>query len=179
VLQQARDQLGHLLQLEEQVLRCRDFRAATLARTGNGECPVEADVCRSGATERCDQGCSESKILTPSARREVVEQLVQSKLSITRACQIAGLSRAAYYKRPALASERNAEGIGDLNVIVAKHDRWGLWKRFTRLWHDGHGWNKKRVHRVYCDMGLNLPRRTKQRLPGRPRQPLEATEPHR
>ncbi|MBS0299880.1 MAG: hypothetical protein JSR32_08140, partial [Proteobacteria bacterium] len=80
-----------------------------------------------------DQGCSKPKVLTPSARCEVTEQLVQTRLSIMRACQIAGLSRAAYYKRPALASERDAEVIDALNVIVTRHVRWGLWKCFTRL----------------------------------------------
>ncbi len=110
----------------------------------------------------------------------MVEQLVQAKLSITRSCQISGLSRAAYYKRPMPGSERDAEVIDELNAIVTKHGRWGFWKCFTRLRLDDHCWNKKRVHRVYCDMGLNLPRRTKKRLPDRPRQPLAlATEPNR
>lgn len=110
----------------------------------------------------------------------MVEQLVQAKLSITRACQIAGLSRAAYYKKPMPASERDAQVIDALNAIVTRHGRWGFWKCFTRLRLDGRGWNKKRVHRVYCDMGLNLPRRCKKRLPDRPRQPLDlATEPNR
>ncbi|UJP04431.1 MAG: hypothetical protein LZF61_05975, partial [Nitrosomonas sp.] len=58
----------------------------------------------SGTRECSDQGRSQPKILTPSARREVIEQLVQTRLTIMRACQIAGLSRAAYYKRPALAA---------------------------------------------------------------------------
>lgn len=110
----------------------------------------------------------------------MVEQLVQAKLSITRACQIAGLSRAAYYKRPTPASERDAQVIDALNAIVTRHGRWGFWKCFTRLRLDGRCWNKKRVHRVYCDMGLNLPRRSKKRLPEWPRQPLDlATEPNR
>ncbi|WP_416172574.1 IS3 family transposase [Achromobacter xylosoxidans] len=78
------------------------------------------------------------------------------------------------------ASERDAQVIDALNAIVTRHGRWGFWKCFTRLRLDGRGWNKKRVHRVYCDMGLNLPRRCKKRLPDRPRQPLDlATEPNR
>lgn len=85
----------------------------------------------------------------------MVEQLVQAKLSITRACQIAGLSRAAYYKKPMPA----------LNAIVTQHGRWGFWTCFTRLRLDGRGWNKKRVYRVYCDLGLNLPRRCKNGYP--------------
>lgn len=86
---------------------------------------------------------------------------MQAKLSITRACQLAGLSRAAYYKRPTPASEIDALVIDALNAIVTRHGRWGFWKCYTRLRLDGHCWNKKRVHRVYCDMGLNLPRRRK------------------
>ncbi|OZI77661.1 IS3 family transposase [Bordetella genomosp. 12] len=132
------------------------------------------------AQECCDQGCLESKILTPSARREVMEQPVQAKLSITRACQIAGLSRAAYFKKPMPASERDAQVIYALNAIETRHGRWGFWKCFTRLQLGGRGWNKKRVHRVYCDMGVNSPRRCKKRLTDRLRQPLDlATEPNR
>lgn len=90
-----------------------------------------------------------------------------------RACQIVGLSRAAYYKRPVLASERDAEVIDALNAIVTRHGRWGFWKCFARLRLDGRCWNKERARRVYCDMGLNMPRRCRKRLPDRPRQPLE------
>lgn len=105
---------------------------------------------------------------------------MESKLSITRACQIAGLSRAAYYKRPTPAEQRDAEVIDALNAIVARHGRWGFWKCFMRLRLDGRCWNKKRVHRVYCEMGLNLPRRCKKRLTDRPRQALDhSLEPNR
>ncbi|SDX58726.1 putative transposase [Nitrosomonas oligotropha] len=92
-----------------------------------------------------------------------------------RACQIAGLSRAAYYKRSVLAFERDAEVIDALNAIVTLDGRWGFWKCFARLRLDGRCWNKKRVHRVYSDMGLNMPRRCRKRLLGRSRQPLDLT----
>jgi putative transposase len=64
-----------------------------------------------------------------------------------------------------------------LNEIVARKPRWGFWKLHDRLRLEGHGVNHKRLHRVYCAMKLNLPRRTKRRLPTRLRHPLVA--PHR
>ena len=62
--------------------------------------------------------------------------------------------------------------IEALNAVVEKHPRWGFWKCYDRLRLDGHGWNHKRVYRVYKAMKLNLPRRTKRRLPQRVQQPM-------
>jgi len=59
-----------------------------------------------------------------------------------------------------------------LTAVVATHPRWGFWKCYRRLRLDGHPWNAKRVWRVYCQLRLNLPLRTKKRLPLRIRQPL-------
>lgn len=70
--------------------------------------------------------------------------------------------------------ERDRGVIEALNEIVARRPRWGFWKLYDRLRLDGQCINHKRLHRVYCAMKLNLPRRTKRRLPTRIRQPLAA-----
>lgn len=93
-------------------------------------------------------------------------------LSVSRACQVARLSRAAYYKPEVNWAVRDAAVIAALNAALAERERWGFWKCYDRMRNLGHVWNHKRVHRVYCRMKLNLPRRTKRRPPLRERQPL-------
>lgn len=101
--------------------------------------------------------------------------LVQEhQLSVQRACRVVRLSRAAYYQPPVGATARDTDVIDALTAVVEQHGRWGFWKCFTRLRAQGKAWNHKRVHRVYCALRLNLPRRTTRRLPKRPRQPLAA-----
>lgn len=73
-----------------------------------------------------------------------------------------------------VASRRDAEVIAALTDLVARYPRWGFWKLFHRLRADGRRWNHKHVHRVYCALRLNLPRRTVRRVPRRLRQPLAA-----
>lgn len=99
-------------------------------------------------------------------------------LRVRHACRIVKLSPTAYYKRPACDKERDAQVIEALNGIVEENSRWGFWKCFDRLRIEGHGWNHKRVHRVYCQMKLNLPRRTKKRVPKRVVNPLVAPTSH-
>jgi putative transposase len=70
--------------------------------------------------------------------------------------------------------ERDAQVIEVLNELVGRKPRWGFWKLHDRLRLDGCRINHKRLHRVYCEMGLNLPRRTKRRVPTRLRRPLLA-----
>lgn len=92
-------------------------------------------------------------------------------LPVTRACSSVRLSRAAYY-RPVNQMDRDREVVTALNEIVAVELRWGFWKCYERLRDLGKPWNHKRVHRVYCQMGLDQKRRTKKRLPTRERQSL-------
>jgi len=94
------------------------------------------------------------------------------RLSKAKACRIVGLSRTVLYRPKVNWLERDKEVIDALNAIIAKRARWGFWKCYERMRLDGLPYNHKRVHRVYCDMKLNMPRRTKKRLVTRPAQPL-------
>ena len=98
----------------------------------------------------------------------------EPQLSIQRACRVVSLSRTAYYQPPLPASRRDAAVIAALTDAVARYPRWGFWKLFDRLRVEGRPWNHKHVHRVYCALRLNLPRRTTRRVPRRIRQPLTA-----
>ena len=95
-------------------------------------------------------------------------------MSVQRSCRIVRLSRAAYYRPPGSAVERDAPVIAALNAVVERHPRHGFWKCVDRIRRDVFPWNHKRIHRVYKALRLNIPRRTRRRLPTRLRQSLEA-----
>ncbi len=64
------------------------------------------------------------------------------------------------------------EVIVALQQAVERYPAYGFGKLFKILRRWGHGWNHKRVHRIYCDLNLNKKRRGKQRLPSRHPEPL-------
>lgn len=99
--------------------------------------------------------------------------MAEHGFTIGRATAAVKLSRAAYYRSPKDSQAHRDQPIIDaLNALVEQQRRWGFWMCFDRLRLDGHRWNHKRVWRVYCDLRLNLPRRTKKRLPERERQSM-------
>ncbi len=109
----------------------------------------------------------------PPAKREAATYLIETHaMPIRRACRALGFSPSSYYYR---AHPRDdARVIEALNQMAADHPREGFWLYRKRLRQDGFPCNPKRLYRVYCAMGLNLPRRTKKRLPLRMRQALVA-----
>lgn len=113
--------------------------------------------------------------MTPSAKRETVAVLTGVHgLSVRHSGGVVRLARAAYYRPPLPRGIQDQPVIDALHVVVAENSRWGFWKCFDRLRTLQYGWNHKRVHRVYCALRLNLPRRTKRRLPRRVQHPLAA-----
>ena len=105
-------------------------------------------------------------------KREAAQQLTQSGLAVKTACVLSDLNRASYYRQPKDWREVDSAVITALNYVLAKAPRAGFWKCFKRLRRLGYGFNHKRVYRVYCRLGLNLPRRIKRQLPKREPKPL-------
>ena len=113
--------------------------------------------------------------MTPSAKREAVGLLTaEHGLSVLRACRAVRLSRAAYYRPPPARILQDDAVIDALQAVVKSRSRWGFWKCFDHLRWRGHRWNHKRVHRVYCALRLNLPRRTRRRRSRDTVHPLDA-----
>ena len=93
-------------------------------------------------------------------------------LPVVRACQVARLSRAAYYKPGIDWAARDGEVITALQAVVVEEQRWGFWKCRDRLRAQGYGWNHKRIWRVHCRQRLYQPR-------GPPRRGYNVTAPFR
>ena len=100
----------------------------------------------------------------------------EERLPVRVACEAIGLARATYYKKPAGLREKDRPVMDALNQVVGKHGRWGFGLCFAYLRNQDHAWNHKRVWRIYKQMGLNLPRRTKKRLPRIIKEPLIAPQ---
>jgi putative transposase len=115
--------------------------------------------------------------VTPAAKRQAITILHETHgLSVQRSCQVVRLSRTAYYRPPGDGTQlvRDQPVIDALPALVEEHTRWGFWKCYDRFSWECRGWNHKRVDRVYCAVRLNLPRRTRRRVPRRIRTPLLA-----
>ena len=96
-------------------------------------------------------------MIRPSQRREMAETAVaRGGVSIALACRAFGLSETCYRYSPKLHSEN--EEIADLLIGLTKARKtWGFGLCFLHLRNvQGHGWNHKRVYRIYREQELNL-----------------------
>ena len=85
-------------------------------------------------------------------------------VNIALACQTFGISETCYRYSPKLQSEN--ERIGDLLISLTNaHKTWGFGLCFLHLRNvKGHGWNHKRVYRIYRELELNLRIKLRKRL---------------
>ncbi|HAU5601088.1 MULTISPECIES: IS3 family transposase [unclassified Citrobacter] len=117
----------------------------------------------------------EKKPLKPSCKRELVTHLITTfGLSIRQACRSLNLSRTVYHYRP--DTTRDEPVIVALQAVAERYPQYGFPKLFQVLRRQGHPWNHKRIHRIYCLLKLNFRRKGKQRLPVRNPSPLATPE---
>lgn len=91
-------------------------------------------------------------------------------LSERQACRTVSLNRCTYRYQARRPTDQ--EIVQELQHLTESQPRWGCKKMAQYLRNQGHGWNHKRIHRVYCEMALNLHRKPKKRLPARVAQAL-------
>ena len=98
-------------------------------------------------------------------RRELAETAVTQKgVSVALACRSFGISETCYRYAPKLSDDN--EQIADLLMTVTlAHRTWGFGLCFLYLRNvKGHGWNHKRVYRIYCELELNMRIKPRKRL---------------
>ncbi|WP_395375807.1 IS3 family transposase [Marinicella sp. W31] len=114
----------------------------------------------------------EKKPLAPVDKKTVVKYLVREHdLTISQSCRLIHLSRSCMY-RSEVIKRGDSEVIDVINQAISVNGRWGFWKcyQYSRL--QGYKINHKRLYRVYCAMNMNVPRRTRKRLPAQVKQPM-------
>ena len=97
--------------------------------------------------------------------------MAEQGISERRSCRILDLSRSAYHYQAKRVDDQRIEQ--ELQKLANSQPRWGYGKMVDYLRHQGYVWNHKRIYRVYCEMGLNMHRKPKKRLPARVAQALE------
>lgn len=95
-------------------------------------------------------------------------------MSERQACHTIQLSRCVYRYQERRSTDEPI--VQELRQLAEKQPRWGCGKMTDYLRNEGHGWNHKRIRRVYRDLSLHLKRKPKKRLPARTAQPLAVPE---
>ncbi len=80
------------------------------------------------------------------------------------------INRAMYKYKSKRPSDEPVRDV--LRRVTETHLRWGFGTSYSWMRNHGHADNHKRVHRIYCEMGLNLRIKPKKRLPSRNPEPL-------
>lgn len=112
--------------------------------------------------------------MTPQARRNYVQAMVELQVSERRSCQLAGMSRSGYrYRR--VVREGDEELKADLRVIAGENPTAGYRTAWALLRREGLPINHKRVQRLWRETGLTQPRKRKRRRRTGESVPVKAT----
>ena len=85
-------------------------------------------------------------------------------MSLTKSCQLVSISKSSYYYKSRKKTD-DSEIIDYLKGLAIAHKRWGFDKMILKANNDSKPWNHKRVHRIYCQLGLNIRVKPRKRIP--------------
>lgn len=105
------------------------------------------------------------KGLVTAERKNYANTLIRLGLSIVKACVLTGIDWVSYYRLQRDWRQADSVVVDAINAVLKKSPKAGFWKCYGRIRLAGYAFNHKRVYRVYCQMGLNLPKRSKRVLP--------------
>jgi putative transposase len=109
--------------------------------------------------------------MSASERRQQAAYVIKTHgLSERQACRMLKLSRSVYRYRGLPAKDEDLTNM--LLRIAEQQPRWGFKKMSQYLRNQGYPWNHKRIHRVYCELGLHIRVKPRKRLPMRTPRPL-------
>jgi transposase InsO family protein len=106
-------------------------------------------------------------VVTAAQRRQAVRFLQEEfEVSQRRACRLLGQQRSTQRQPPKQATEEEAWLVARMLELVRKHPRYGYRRIWALLRREGWRVNRKRVHRLWRQQGLKVPRkqRKKRRL---------------
>ena len=109
-------------------------------------------------------------MVTPAARREATKFFRERhQLSERRACALVGMSRSTYrYER----QDRDEDALRQrLNELAGERPRFGYRRLHALLVREGWSVNHKRIYRLYCELGLTVRRKRRNRVAQANRQP--------
>ena len=101
--------------------------------------------------------------MSPARRRQVVERVRQELgVSERRACKALGIGRSGVRYSPRTAPDRAAL-VKRMHELAHKHPRYGYRRVAALLRREGWRVNTKRVHRLWRQEGLRVPKRQRKR----------------
>ena len=86
------------------------------------------------------------------------------QLSLNRTCRLVSVSKTAHYHQSKKKTD-DTEIEFYLKELAQSHKRWGVDKMMLKAKMDRKPWNHKRVHRIYCEIGLNIRIKPRKRIP--------------
>lgn len=95
-------------------------------------------------------------------------------LSERKACRVLSVNRGTYRYKPKPQDDQPV--VRALQELAEVQPRWGCRMMTVYLRNQGHGWNHKRIRRIYRHLGLHLQRKPKKRLAPRTAVPLETPQ---